>query len=100
MAVRSIGLLDPDVFDDITHPEEADELLVADGLVRLELGGRAAGPATVAVALVPTPVVLPVQIQGVQEKLCFFPNSLQPLPHLHRCKRPSQRKGTVAPICW
>ena len=24
-------------------------------------------------------------IQGVQEKLCFFQNSLQPLPRLHCC---------------
>ena len=24
--------------------------------------------------------------QGVQEGLCFFLNSLQPLPRLHRCK--------------
>ena len=29
-------------------------------------------------------------LQGVQEKLCFFHNSLQPLPRLHRCKRPSK----------
>ena len=27
-------------------------------------------------------------IQGVQEKLSFFHNSLQPLPHLQCCKRP------------
>ena len=41
-------------------------------------------------------------IQGVQEKLCFFHNSLQPLPRLHRCKRPSkistQCEWTVTPI--
>ena len=30
------------------------------------------------------------KIQGVQEKLCFFHNLLQPLPRLHCCKRPSK----------
>ena len=43
-------------------------------------------------------------IQGVQEKLCFFHISLQPLPRLHRCKRPiklsKQCKCTVTPIGW
>ena len=43
-------------------------------------------------------------VQGVQEKLCFFHNSLQSLPRLHRCKRPSklstQCECTVPPIGW
>ena len=29
-------------------------------------------------------------VQAVQEKLCFFHNSLQPLPRLHRCQTPSK----------
>ena len=29
-------------------------------------------------------------LQGVQEKWCFFHKSLQPLPRLQRCKRPSK----------
>ena len=45
-----------------------------------------------------------VHLQGVQEKLCFFHNSLQPFPRLHRCKRPSklstQCECTVTPIGW
>ena len=54
-------------------------------------------------------------VQGVQEKLCFH-NSLQPLPRLHRCKRPSKLSNAmrvyshsywlvffwkpIAPECW
>ena len=44
------------------------------------------------------------EIQGVQEKMCFFRNSLQPLSRPHRCKRPSklstQCECTVTPIGW
>ena len=32
-------------------------------------------------------------VQGVQEKLCFFHNSLQPLPRLHR-------NGSVQSLLW
>ena len=43
-------------------------------------------------------------LQGVQEKLCFFHNSLQPLPRLHLCKGTSklsrQCECTVTPIGW
>ena len=34
--------------------------------------------------------VISLNIQGAQEKLYFFHNSLQPLPRLHRFKRPSK----------
>ena len=41
---------------------------------------------------------------GCSEKLCFSHNSLQPLPRLHHCKRPSKLSSkceyTVTPICW
>ena len=43
-------------------------------------------------------------VQGIQEKLCFFHNSLQPLPRLHRFERLSklstQSECTVTPIGW
>ena len=43
-------------------------------------------------------------IQGVQEKLCFFTIHCNPVPRLHRCKRPSklstQCECTVTPIGW
>ena len=43
-------------------------------------------------------------IQGVQEIIVFFHNSLQPHPRLLRCKRPSklstQCECTVTPIGW
>ena len=41
---------------------------------------------------------------GCSGKIVFFHNSLQPLPRLHRCKRPSmlstQSECTVTPIGW
>ena len=41
---------------------------------------------------------------GCSWKIVFFSNSLQPLPRLHRCKRPSklstQCECTVSPIGW
>ena len=41
---------------------------------------------------------------GFSGKIVFFHNSLQPLPRLHRCKRPSklstQCECTVTPIGW
>ena len=44
------------------------------------------------------------QCTGCSGKNVFFHNSLQPLPRLHRCKRPSklstQCKCTVTPIGW
>ena len=43
-------------------------------------------------------------VQGIQEKLCFFHNSLQPLPRLHLCKGTSklsrQCECTVTLIGW
>ena len=44
-------------------------------------------------------------VQGVQEKLCFCHNSLQPLPRpRRRCKRPTKLSTpcecTVTPIGW
>ena len=44
------------------------------------------------------------EIQGVQVKLCFLHDSMQPLPRLHCCKRSSklstQCECTVTPIGW
>ena len=47
-----------------------------------------------------------IEVTGCSGKIVFFHNSLQPLPRLHRCKRPSNTKlstqceCTVTPIGW
>ena len=50
------------------HPNhlKADELLIADGLVRFEYRGRAPGSVTVAVRLVATPVVFATLVPNVE----------------------------------
>jgi uncharacterized membrane protein len=45
---------------------KADKLLIADGLVRFEYRGRAAGSVTVAVGLVATPVVFAALVSNVE----------------------------------
>ena len=46
----------------------------------------------------------PEDATGCSEKMSFFHNSLQPLPRLHRCVRPSklskQCECTVSPTGW
>ena len=43
---------------------------------------------------------LSIHLQGVQEILYFFHNSLQPIPRLRRCKSSTECECIVIPIGW
>lgn len=57
-------------------PLKADKLLIADGLVRFEYRGRAAGSVTVAVRLVATPVVFATLVPNVEPTVAVATRAL------------------------
>ena len=60
-----------------THPFVADELLVADGLVGLELGGGAGGSEAVAEGLRPAAVVIPTLVPQLEGALVGATGTLE-----------------------
>ena len=60
-----------------THPLVADELLIADGLVGLELGGRAGGAEAVAEGLRPAAVVIPALVPQLEGALVGATGTLE-----------------------
>jgi hypothetical protein len=63
------GLVSSLIFGPWTHPEEADELIVADSPVGLELRGGAGGATPIAVALVTATVVLAALVPHLEAAL-------------------------------
>ena len=60
----------------MTKNLKADKLLIADGLVRFEYRGRAAGSVTVAVRLVATPVVFATLVPNVEPTVAVATRAL------------------------